>query len=148
MRSPDPVLEAPDGTVVAPEGPQPLSWARLAALFGVLILVGVWNIRVLMVIFAIAIIIFLHELGHYMAARHADMKVTEFFIGIGPRIWSFRRGEVEYGIKAIPAAAYVRIIGMSNLDEVPPEDEARTYRQKPYRQRMLVAVAGSGMHFL
>ncbi len=75
------------------------------------------------------------------------MKVTEFFLGIGPRVWSFRRGEVEYGIKAIPAVAYVRIIGMSNMDEVPPEDEARTYRQKPYRQRMLVAVAGSGMHF-
>jgi RIP metalloprotease RseP len=75
------------------------------------------------------------------------MKVTEFFLGIGPRIWSFRRGEVEYGIKAIPAVAYVRILGMSNMDEVPLEDESRTYRQKPYRQRMLVAVAGSGMHF-
>jgi RIP metalloprotease RseP len=76
------------------------------------------------------------------------MKVTEFFIGMGPRIWSFRRGEVEYGIKAIPAVAYVRIVGMTNLDEVDPVDEPRTYRQKPYRQRMLVAVAGSGMHFL
>ena len=46
------------------------------------------------------------------------MKVTEFFIGFGPRIWSFRRGETEYGVKAIPAGAYVRIIGMNNLDEV------------------------------
>ncbi len=76
------------------------------------------------------------------------MKVTEFFLGFGPRIWSFKRGEVEYGLKAIPAGAYVKIIGMTNLEEVPPEDEARTYRQKTFGQRVGVAVAGSTMHFL
>ena len=75
------------------------------------------------------------------------MKVTEFFIGFGPRIWSFRRGETEYGLKAIPAGAYVKIIGMNNLDEVDPADEARTYRQEPIPKRLLVAVAGSAMHF-
>ena len=51
------------------------------------------------------------------------MKCTEFFIGFGPRIWSTRRGETEYGIKAIPAGAYVRIIGMNNLEEIDPRDE-------------------------
>jgi RIP metalloprotease RseP len=148
MRSPDVLeLEAPD-VDAAGEGRPTFSSVRLAALLGVLALVGVWNIRVLLVILTLAFIIFLHELGHFLTARHADMKVTEFFLGIGPRIWSFRRGEVEYGIKAIPAVAYVRILGMSNIDEVPPEDEARAYRQKPYRQRMAVALAGSGMHFL
>jgi membrane-associated protease RseP (regulator of RpoE activity) len=76
------------------------------------------------------------------------MKVTEFFIGFGPRIWSFRKGETEYGVKAIPAGAYVKIIGMSNLDEVDPADEDRTYRAKPYWRRLSVAVAGSTMHFL
>src|SRR6516165_2625706 len=147
MRSPD-VLEITEPDVeAAVEGQPRFSSLRLAALLGVLALVGFWNLRVLLVVAAISVFIFLHELGHFLAARHSGMKVTEFFLGIGPRIWSFRRGEVEYGIKAIPAVAYVRIIGMSNMDEVPPEDEARTYRQKPYRQRMLVAVAGSGMHF-
>src|SRR4051812_3107095 len=92
--------------------------------------------------------IFLHELGHYLTAKWAGMKVTEFFLGFGPRLWSFQRGETEYGIKAIPAGAYVRIIGMSNLDEVEPEDEDRTYRAKPYWRRVSVAVAGSTMHFL
>jgi RIP metalloprotease RseP len=129
------------------EGIPRFSSLRLVALIGVLALVGIWNLRVLLVIGAISVFIFLHELGHFLAARHSGMKVTEFFLGIGPRIWSFRRGEVEYGIKAVPAVAYVRILGMSNMDEVPLEDEARTYRQKPYHQRMLVAVAGSGMHF-
>lgn len=97
---------------------------------------------------ALIVIIFLHELGHFVMARRAGMKVTEFFLGFGPRIWSIRRGEVEYGLKAIPAGAYVRIIGMNNLEEVPPEDESRTYRQKGYWSRLSVAVAGSAMHFL
>jgi membrane-associated protease RseP (regulator of RpoE activity) len=95
------------------------------------------------------IMIFLHELGHYLAARRSGMKVTEFFLFFGPKIWSFRRGETEYGIKLLPLGAYVRIIGMSNLDTgVTPEDEPRTYRQQSYPKRLLVASAGSLMHFL
>lgn len=121
---------------------------RLGVLVAGLVALGIWNLALLIVILSLVLVIFLHELGHYLAARRADMKVTEFFIGFGPRIWSFRRGETEYGLKLIPAGAYVRIIGMVNIDEVPPEDEDRTYRQKSYGQRMLVAVAGSGMHFL
>ena len=78
----------------------------------------------------ILLMIFLHELGHFLTAKRAGMKVTEFFLGFGPRIWSFRRGETEYGVKAHPAGAYVRIIGMNNLEEVDPADEARTYRQQ------------------
>jgi membrane-associated protease RseP (regulator of RpoE activity) len=97
---------------------------------------------------ALIVCVFLHELGHFLMARRAGMKVTEFFLGFGPRIWSFQRGEVEYGVKAIPAGAYVRIIGMTNLEEVPPDDEPRTYRQKGYWSRLSVAVAGSAMHFL
>ncbi|MEO6629593.1 MAG: site-2 protease family protein, partial [Aquihabitans sp.] len=88
------------------------------------------------------------ELGHFIMAKRAGMKATEFFLGFGPKIWSTQRGETEYGIKAIPAGAYVRIIGMHNLEEVPAADEGRTYRQKNFGQRIGVAVAGSTMHFL
>ena len=56
------------------------------------------------------------------------MKVTEFFVGFGPRIWSIKRGETEYGVKAIPLGGYCRIIGMTNLEEVDPDDEPRAYR--------------------
>ena len=101
----------------------------------------------LIIVAALFVMIFLHELGHFLTAKWTGMKVTEFFIGIGPKIWSFRRGETEYGLKAIPIAAYVRIIGMNNLDEVPPEDEPRTYRQQSYPRRLLVVSAGSLMHF-
>jgi membrane-associated protease RseP (regulator of RpoE activity) len=132
-----------------PEEPQGSSMVRLALLVGSVLLLGLWaGASAVIVVLAIVAIIFLHELGHYVTARAAGMKCTEFFIGFGPRIWSFHRGETEYGIKAIPAGAYVKVIGMTNLEEVDPADEARTYRQKPYWRRMSVAVAGSTMHFL
>jgi membrane-associated protease RseP (regulator of RpoE activity) len=101
-----------------------------------------------LVVVALLVMIMLHEFGHFMTAKWADMKVTEYFLGFGPRLWSFRRGETEYGIKAIPAGGYVKIIGMNNLEQVDPADEPRTYRQKPYWRRMSVAFAGSAMHFL
>jgi membrane-associated protease RseP (regulator of RpoE activity) len=61
-------------------------------------------------------------------------------------LWSIRRGETEYGIKAIPAGGYVKILGMTSVEEVDPADEARTYRQRPFHNRLIVAVAGSFMH--
>ena len=76
------------------------------------------------------------------------MKVTQFFLFFGPRLWSFRRGETEYGVRAIPLGAFVRIVGMNRMDEVEPGDEARTYRQKSFPRRLLVISAGSIMHVL
>lgn len=138
-----------DGSVRRAE-PNPTSqWVRLGLLVLALIiltrLTGWWGLGV---VGGLVAMIFLHELGHFLMAKRAGMKVTEFFLGFGPKIWSFRRGETEYGIKVIPAGAYVKIIGMHNLDEVAPEDEGRTYRQKPFRDRLGVAVAGSAMHFI
>ena len=94
------------------------------------------------IIVGLVLTIMLHEFGHYVAAKKSGMKVTEFFLGFGPRIWSFRRGETEYGIKAIPAGGYVRIIGMTNLEEVDPEDEPRTYRQATTGKRLITVLAG------
>jgi len=100
------------------------------------------------VIFALIAIVMLHELGHFATAKWSGMKVSEYFFGFGPRLWSIKKGETEYGIKAIPAGGYVRILGMNNLEKVDPADEPRTYRQQSYPKRLLVAVAGSAMHFL
>ncbi|HEY3703381.1 MAG TPA: M50 family metallopeptidase [Acidimicrobiales bacterium] len=102
----------------------------------------------LAVVLAIVIMIMLHELGHFATAKWGHMKVTEYFLGFGPRLWSIHRGETEYGVKAIPAGGYVKIIGMSNLEEVDPADEPRTYRQQPFGRRLSVAVAGSAVHFI
>ena len=99
-------------------------------------------------VIGLLISIFLHELGHFVTARWTGMKATQFFLFMGPKLWSFRRGETEYGLRAYPVGAFVRIIGMNNLDEVAPEDEARAYRNKSYPRRLLVITAGSIMHIL
>jgi membrane-associated protease RseP (regulator of RpoE activity) len=140
---------APSGPPSAPEPPvYETGGLRLVLLMAAVAAAGLalgWP--VLVVILGIVVMIFLHELGHYLTAKWAGMKVTEFFIGFGPKIWSFRRGETEYGLKVVPAGAYVRIIGMNNLDDVDPVDEPRTYRQKSFPKRLLVVSAGSLMHF-
>lgn len=89
-----------------------------------------------------------HEAGHYFAARATGMKVTEAFIGFGPRIWSFKRGDTEYGIKPIPFGAYVKIIGMNSLEDVPPEDEHLTYRSKPFWAKSVAVLSGVLANFL
>ena len=121
----------------------------LAGLVALLVLIGVLAGATWVVIIGVLMaVLFLHELGHYLTARMTGMKVSEFFIGFGPRVWSFRRGETEYGIKAVWVGAYVRIAGMNNLDEVDPSDEPRSFRQKSYPRKLLVLTAGSGMHFV
>ncbi len=125
------------------------SWLGLTGIVAGLIALGVFvSWPVVVFILAIVFSVFLHEMGHFLTAKWAGMKVTEFFIGFGPRIWSFRRGETEYGLKVLPAGAYVRIIGMHNLEEVPEADEDRTYRAKPYRKRLPVILAGPAMNIL
>ncbi len=104
--------------------------------------------KTLLVVLAIVVMIMVHELGHFATAKWSNMKVTEYFLGFGPKLWSFRHGETEYGIKAIPAGGYVKIVGMSNLEEIAPEDEARAYRNASYPRRLAVSVAGSFMHFV
>ena len=136
-------------TTIQPDEEVRQDWLGLLMLIGAIVALGVfagwsWAIVVVAVIF----MIFMHELGHYLTARLTGMKVTEFFIGFGPRLWSFRRGETEYGVRAIPAGAYVRIIGMNNLDEVEPGDEDRAYRVKSFPRKLLVVSAGSAMHFI
>jgi membrane-associated protease RseP (regulator of RpoE activity) len=99
---------------------------------------------------AIAILVFVtaHEAGHFLAAKATGMKATEFFFGFGPRLWSTKRGETEYGIKALPLGGYVRIIGMNPLEEVPPQDMGRTYREKKFWEKSVVVLAGVGTNFL
>ena len=96
----------------------------------------------LLLIVGIILMVMLHEFGHYWTAKRSGMKVTEFFLGFGPRLWSFTRGETEYGVKAIPAGGYVRIIGMTNMEEIDPADEPRTFRQGTPGKRLVVILAG------
>jgi membrane-associated protease RseP (regulator of RpoE activity) len=139
----------------APLIPDKVKSPRQSALELAVIVLGIVGLSVItgttdfvIIVACIVVIVMVHELGHLLAAKRGGMKVTEYFLGFGPRLWSFRRGETEYGIKAFPLGGYVKIPGMTNLEEVDPEDESRTYREKPFHARLLVAVAGSFMHFV
>jgi membrane-associated protease RseP (regulator of RpoE activity) len=103
---------------------------------------------ILIFILAILFSIVLHEAGHFATAKKFGMKVTQFFAGFGQTLWSIRRGETEYGIKAIPAGGFVKIVGMTNMDDVDPADEPRSFRRHPRGQRIIVLAAGSFMHFV
>jgi membrane-associated protease RseP (regulator of RpoE activity) len=103
------------------------------------------------VIFIVALLfsVMLHETGHFVLAKKFGMKVTRYFVGFGPTIWSTWRGETEYGIKALPLGGFVKIVGMHSLDDPDdPADEARSFRSHPAWQRIAVLCAGSAMHFL
>jgi membrane-associated protease RseP (regulator of RpoE activity) len=97
---------------------------------------------------ALLVSITLHEAGHLVTAKRFGMKATQFFAGFGPTLWSRQKGETEYGIKAVPLGGFVKIIGMTSLEDVDPEDEPRALRSKPGWQRVIVLAAGSAMHFL
>lgn len=119
--------------------------------FGILALLAwlaVANQWMFLFVVGVLVSVFLHEAGHFITARMTGMKATQFFIGFGPRLWSFHRGDTEYGVRLLPLGAFVKIIGMNNLDDVPTADEARTYRQATFPRRMLVITAGSLMHIL
>jgi len=122
-----------------------LSMLAIVALFAWL---GFANFWIFVFVVGVVFSVFLHELGHYLTAKWTGMKVTQFFLFFGPRLWSFRRGETEYGIRALPLGAFVRIIGMNRMDDVEPGDEGRTYRQKSFPRRLLVISAGSLMHMI
>lgn len=105
-------------------------------------------VGILLFIATLIVMVMIHEAGHMTAARVFGMKVEEYFFGFGPRIFAFRRGETEYGMKAIPAGGYVKIAGMNPYLAVPESDLPRTFGAKPAWQRAIVLSAGSATHFL
>ena len=105
------------------------------------------SLGVLLFIFALLFVIMVHEAGHFVAAKLLGFKATKFFIGFGPTVWSFRKGETEYGVKLIPAGGFVKIVGMNPYEDVAPEDEPRSYPNKPRWQRAIMIAAGPATHW-
>lgn len=101
------------------------------------------------VIFLVALLfsVMLHETGHFVTAKWFGMKASRYFVGFGPTVWSVHKGETEYGLKALPLGGFVKIEGMTSLDEVDDADEPRSFRRQPGWQRVIVLLAGSLMHF-
>ncbi|HEY9275616.1 MAG TPA: M50 family metallopeptidase [Candidatus Nanopelagicaceae bacterium] len=105
-------------------------------------------IGVLAFIVALLFSIMVHEYGHYITAKRYGMRVTEFFLGFGKRIWSTQRGETEFGIKAIPAGGYCKISGMSVRDELPADIAHRAFYKARTREKLIVLGSGSVLHFI
>ena len=103
---------------------------------------------ILAFVVALLVSVMIHEFGHYLTARKFGMRVSEFFLGFGTRIWSRQRGETEFGIKAIPAGGYCRIEGMTPDDEMPDGEEGRAFYRASAGKKLIVLGAGSFLHFL
>ena len=71
----------------------------------------------ILTIVLLTVFVVLHELGHYISAKRSKVAVSEFFVGFGPRLFSFKRNKTEYGLKALLLGGYVKIPGMDENDE-------------------------------
>ncbi len=102
-------------------------------------------LTVLACIFVFGILVTVHEFGHFITAKLTGMKVEEFSIGFGPKIYQQQEGETLYSLRMLPLGGYNKIAGMDPED---PEDLERGFNSKPVASRMLVILAGSLMNFL
>ncbi len=125
----------------------------------------------------VAASIALHEVGHLVPAKRFGVRVTQYMVGFGPTMWSRKRGETEYGVKAVPLGGYIRMIGMfpprpgdepgtvrasstgrfsqlvdearaASLEEVRPGDEKRVFYRLPVHQKVIVMLGGPTMNLL
>jgi regulator of sigma E protease len=111
-------------------------------------------LTILAFLIVIGVLVFVHEVGHLIAAKSVDIQVPRFSIGFGPRIWGFRRGETEYVVSALPLGGYVRMAGMEDtaMLEGPAEPEpaasGRDFESKSLLARTWVVSAGVLMNFI
>lgn len=103
---------------------------------------------ILAFVVALLFSVMVHEFGHYITARRYGMRVSEFFVGFGKRLWSVQRGETEFGVKAIPAGGYCKIEGMAPNDEMPEGQEDRAFYKASSGKKLVVLGAGSFLHFV
>ena len=101
-----------------------------------------------LVILGFSLLIVLHEAGHFFAAKACGMRVEKFYLFFGPKIWSVKRGETEYGVATIPAGGYVKISGMNPEDKLPPGEEHRGYYEMPVWKRIVVIGAGPAVNIV
>lgn len=102
----------------------------------------------LLVFLGFSLLVILHEAGHFFAAKATGMRAEKFFLFLGPTLISFKRGETEYGIAAIPLGGFVKISGMNPEEELPAEVEPRAYYRQPVWKRIVVTAAGPAVNIV
>ncbi len=104
---------------------------------------------VILFLIVLAVLIFVHELGHFLVARWCGIRVDEFALGFGPKLWSKQVGETKYALNLIPFGGYVKIFGENpDDDSISGPDKARSFVHKPKWQQVLVLVAGVVFNFI
>jgi regulator of sigma E protease len=99
-------------------------------------------ISIVSAIIVLGILIFVHEFGHFILAKAFKVGVEKFSLGFGPKLFGKRVGETEYLISAFPLGGYVKMVGEAGDEEVPLEDQSRSFLAKPPWQRILIVFAG------
>ena len=98
-------------------------------------------VTILIAIVVFGLLIFIHELGHYSVAKFCKIKIDEFAIGMGPKLFGFKKGETLYSVRMLPIGGYVKMDG-----EDKPSENERAFSNKPAWQRLLVVLAGAFMN--
>lgn len=93
-------------------------------------------------VLVLGVLVFVHELGHFLVAKRLGVGVSVFSLGFGPRLAGFKRGETDYRLSAIPLGGFVRMIGESPGEPVAPEDLPRSFSHKGVWRRMAIVAAG------
>src|SRR3990170_3530424 len=103
---------------------------------------------ILAAVIVLGVLIFVHELGHFLVAKRSGVGVLKFSLGFGPKLVGVKRGETEYLLSALPLGGYVKMIGESPGEEISPEDKEKSFTNKPVSKRAAIVVAGSIMNLV
>lgn len=106
------------------------------------------GINIISVIILLGILIFVHELGHFLVAKLSGVGVLKFSLGFGPKLFGKKMGETEYLLSAVPLGGYVKLLGESGDENLPAEDQARSFLNQSVYKRMGIVLAGPVFNFL
>ena len=96
----------------------------------------------------LTLFVVLHELGHYISAKRSKIAVSEFFVGFGPKLFSFKKNDTEYGLKALPLGGYVKIPGMDENEEVEGYEAEELFHTATWTKKLYIASSGIIVNFL
>jgi regulator of sigma E protease len=104
--------------------------------------------NILSVSVLLGVLIFVHELGHFLVAKYTGVSVLKFSLGFGPKLIGRKKGETEYLLSAVPLGGYVKLYGESDEEEIPEEERKRSFLYQPIMKRIAIVVAGPLFNFL
>lgn len=105
-------------------------------------------LKIIPFIIVLGLLIFCHELGHFLAAKGFGVKVIRFSFGLGPRLAGFKWGETDYCVSAFPLGGFVKMVGEGSEEEVSADEQERSFAQKPIWQRIIIVFCGPLFNFV